>query len=67
MQLANKIKQDEAEMLQLKGGESRVTPAKRVKESGWPLKAGDEAAHMFTDTSWSPSFLASCLNCIKSC
>lgn len=48
MQLANKIKQDEAEMLQLKGGESRVTLAKRVKESGWPLKDADEVADMFT-------------------
>lgn len=35
-------------MLPLKGGESRVTLAKGVKESGRSLKAGDEAADIFT-------------------
>lgn len=50
MQLANKIEQDEAEMLLLKRGERRATPAKGVKESGRRLKAERRShGHVYTN------------------
>ena len=48
VQLANKIKQDEAETLQLKKRQELATLARGVKQSGRPLNAGEGVADMFT-------------------